>query len=681
MGYIYLWYHKSYSGIYKMGKTQDLIKRSHTYITGEYTRGYYAFIAHILPDSASSIDHHEAEELLQEHYADYHRYDNGGTEFYDSVIINTIVEVLNKCNIKFKTYDTVELAKISHDINNDFIARILSKHIKRTAKHNYKNKYLIQNEHKLLWTSVMVELLNHGRNIITKFRNQCQHEYMLDAVKQLNKYSKVMIKAPTGFGKTHIMYKIIMLVKPKRILIFTPRILLCTQITENKYSHYIAHDNYATFHFSITHNKDSLIKNAIHKEHIIITCCYQSTHVLTKYIKKYDFGLFDLVIFDEAHYLNSNNRKYYHNYGIHELYLTATPHDYINKNPVLFGNIIEKIRIYELIQNNVLCNIETIIKKIDNVDDHGYSDLRKLIIIAMTRHNKRKGIIYVNNWRNAKTLFYLLRNDINTYLYISKDIITIKHKHKSIIHFEQDKSPAIIICIGKISYGYDNEDIDFICLADPRQSDIDIRQIVGRGLRWNHAAYPDKILHIMIPVYENELYNVHLIKYLDYIIGECGADIINKNDNYAISTNTDIKKIKAYDAIYTGCIDDIMILRQYCTTYYSMYSNFIKYIRRYYDIKSIDDYIKISIIDEIVSELHLVQRKYPKFAFIDITALNQYYKSKEECVAAIIICKEIIIRRIGKAKFQLKNNVWQFKQYLILDIRIPYIGVELYYGI
>ena len=339
------------------------------------------------------------------------------------------------------------------------------------------------------------------------------------------------------------------------------------------------------------------------------------------------------------------------------------------------------MKIYELIRRGVLCNIETIIKKIDDTGMHDYSDLRLLITTAMKRHNKRKGIIYVNNWYNAKTLFYLLRNDINTYLYISKNIKEIDTVHKSIVHFEKDEHPAIIICIGKISYGYDNEDIDFICLADPRQSDIDIRQIVGRGLRWNHAAYSNKILHIMIPVLIDDFIsnNQHLIKYLDYIIGECGADIINKNGICTISTDISLKRTGEHD-IYTGCIDDIMILRQYSTSYYSMYSNFIKYIRRY-NVCSIEDYIKLSSIDEIVPELHHVQSKYPLFAFTDIIQIEQYYNSKKECALAIQACKEIIINSIGKIKFRSYTAKKQFAKFLEIDIRIPHIGIELYYGI
>jgi hypothetical protein len=40
-------------------------------------------------------------------------------------------------------------------------------------------------------------------------RNIIQKNYVDDAIYNLQQYGKVLIKAPTGFGKTHIMYKII----------------------------------------------------------------------------------------------------------------------------------------------------------------------------------------------------------------------------------------------------------------------------------------------------------------------------------------------------------------------------------------------------------------------------------------------------------------------------------------
>ena len=78
-------------------------------------------------------------------------------------------------------------------------------------------------------------------------------------------------------------------------------------------------------------------------------------------------------------------------------------------------------------------------------------------------------------------------------------------------------------------------------MGDPRQSDIDIRQIIGRGFRWKKEVYPNKLLHLLIPLYRDEFGNCskneHLKKYLDYIIGECGQDIIFKSNGNAIVGN------------------------------------------------------------------------------------------------------------------------------------------------
>ena len=148
-----------------------------------------------------------------------------------------------------------------------------------------------------------------------------------------------------------------------------------------------------------------------------------------------------------------------------------------------------------------MCDIETIIKKLDNKKKE-YHNLKDLIISTMTKHNKKKGIVYVNNCENAKILQKLMETQkvIKSYIYISKDYDDFDECDKDISNFENNEKPCIIIAVGKISYGYDNDFIDFICLGDARQSCIDIRQIIGRGLRWNKETYPNKLLHLLIPL-------------------------------------------------------------------------------------------------------------------------------------------------------------------------------------
>ena len=135
-------------------------------------------------------------------------------------------------------------------------------------------------------------------------------------------------------------------------------------------------------------------------------------------------------------------------------------------------------------------------------------------------------IIIENSWANIKS--YLVGHF--NFSHCAFDLDGCKEKKIDVENdsdtdikiFENDKEKCVVICVGKIGYGYDNDFIDFICLGDPRQSDIDIRQIIGRGLRWKKEVYPNKLLHLLVPLYRDEfgncVKNEHLKKYLDYII-------------------------------------------------------------------------------------------------------------------------------------------------------------------
>lgn len=245
-----------------------------------------------------------------------------------------------------------------------------------------------------------------------------------------------------------------------------------------------------------------------------------------------------MIIFDEAHTIETWEDSSFvldENISNYRIFGSATPTNNIESKSKIYGNIIEKVKVYELINNETLCDIVTLTKKMDE-EKKTYHNLKDLIVKSIKKFNKKKGIIYVNCIDNAQNLYNLMKtqNYINTYIYVSGKIKLISLCDSSIENFESDIKPSIIIAVGKISYDYDNPYIDFICLGDPRQSDIDIRQILGRGLRWNKDVYPNKLLHVLIPIYKNEFGNYNkneaLKKYLDYIIGECGKDIIIKKN-------------------------------------------------------------------------------------------------------------------------------------------------------
>ena len=524
-----------------------------------------------------------------------------------------------------------------------------------------------------------------------KLRNKLQEVYLVEIINHLKTYKKVFLKAPTGFGKTHIYYKTILRMKINRILFLTPRILLNQQIVEDKYSSYIKDDNYKIIHFSNLDNssKEQKIKKySKNNRKIIMTSCYQSGNRLLEYIKKYKF-LFDLIIFDEAHFITSwvdveNISEFLTNNNIcnYRLFGSATPTDDIELQPLVYGKVIEKVKVYELINKELLCNIETIVKQL-NEKKSEYHNLKDLIVESMIKYKKKKGIIYVNDCKNAENLYKLLQKQdkINVYIYISKNIEVENDTDVDIKTFEKDKEQCVIICVGKIGYGYDNDYIDFICLGDPRQSDIDIRQIIGRGLRWKKEVYPNKLLHLLVPLYRDEFGNCakneHIKKYLDYIIGECGKDIIFKSNENAIISNG-IQHTKKGDD-YNGEKIPTEILNEYCTTGYNKYTDFIKFLKsnKIYDEIT---YNKLKEKQNWLVSLGDIMKKYPNFCFRNIHPNNlDYYWNKKEAREAYEICNNKLIIELGKEKYRRYNSQQKLEKINDLNKKIPIINFDLYY--
>lgn len=690
-GYIYIRTHKYYENdkICKLGRTKNIPDRDNQYATGEYKRGRFELVIEILKDQL--YDDIYVEKILEKYFKNYHLKKDGGSEFYNNIIINEIVLFLYKTIIKFKVLTEEEIKNLIHT------ERI--KKIKDILKKYFHNKQLDK-------------------------RNRIQNKYVIDILNNLHKNNKVLVKAPTGFGKTIIMYKTINKLQPKKILIFTPRLNLNKQFVEDKYTKHLItkykYEQYSIESFnknnSITEDiqyKNNLIKKiSLSNKNIILLSCYQSRNSLIKNIQEYNLH-FDLVIFDEAHFISGwiekikdikdNKDEIFllndYSYFTNKIFTTATPINQMILNNNIFGNLVEKVKIYELVNDSILCKIETIIKKLDN-KKYEYADLSKLIEKSMINYNKRKGIIYVNNCQNAENLYNLIKiqNIIKPYIYISKDIEDIDSEEEK-NNFELNNDKSVIIAVGKIGYGYDNDDIDFICFGDPRTSDIDIRQIVGRGLRWNKINYPDKILHILVPCYKNELENYNdnkaLESYINYIISEYGNDDIskiiinkhNKDDPPDDSDDSDDPdnppngykkphKVKKYDG--DGDIP-IEIYKKWCTTGNCMYSIFILFLKdnNIYDEIS---YNKLKEIHDWIVELNEIQNKYPKFCFRDINPNNKnYYWNKKDSLDSYNICNNKLINDLGKEKYRKYSYQQKLNKITELDKKIPNINFDLYY--
>ena len=614
-------------------------------------------------------------------------------------------ELIHKIYEDFKTSDDI-LNKICKDIFNIMNDYNILLELYQENKEEEENEP--EEEHKDNEEDDEEEPEEEIQSKELILRNELQDKYIIDIKKELEKYGKCFIKGPTGFGKTHIYYKLISALKFKKVLFLTPRILLNIQLVEEKYSFYIKNQNYTIKHFSNydCNEKKQLIKNLVKEKQFILTSCYQSGKTLMKFILKYGLT-FDAIFFDEAHFITSWVEKIDKNLNENKEYLftefltnksltkykifgSATPTNLVEENSQVFGNVIEKVKVYELLNQELLCDIITIVKKIDsintinNASKKEYHNLKDLIVESMLKYNKKKGIIYVNNTHNAQSLYKLMKKQdtIDSYIYVSKEIDVDDFNDTDIKHFENNNKPVIIIVVGKIGYGYDNDYIDLICLGDPRQSDVDIRQILGRGLRWNKKTYPNKLLHLLIPLYKDEFgtfkKNTHLKKYLDYIIGECGKDlIIKKGSVWVQGEYEDVEVIDGKQ--YDGDPVPTEILNEYSTNLYNKFSKFNDFLRK----NNVYDEITYNSIQKIfdwMPDISNLKEKYPKFCFqILHPKRNEYYENKEDAEKAYDKYYQQIKNTLGIIKWKKFDSQQKLEKIIELDPKIPPIDFDYYY--
>ena len=536
------------------------------------------------------------------------------------------------------------------------------------------------------------ELNNLIENPFTKSKREIYQNRYVDEIKfNLNKNKKALFKAPTGFGKTRVFFRLINEFAPKRVIILTPRKNLNEQTMKNKYTHILKeHYEMVIFRSSLTKEQQIITNKFNNYENIIIFCCYQSKEQLCEFILDNNI---DLVIFDEAHMIQSwiSRDDKYIKYLLddsnikYRLFATATPTEEQEQHEELFGKCIELVKIYQLINYGILCDIETIIKHLDPSDRNNYHDLSNMIFDSMIKYSKKKGLIFTNTQENAKKLHQLVTDEkykcygINSYLYISDT------SEDELIGFENDKQQSIIITCRKIDYGYDNVLIDLVCFADIRRGDVDIRQTIGRGLRNNIEVYPNKILHVLLPIYMDEFDKTDytpIKEYLEYIITEVGKDIIHvKNGNKGAIIGNKNKMIS--NTIYDGETIPMEIYEELCTTSYNQYSKFIRFLKAnsVYDEQS---YNELQSKTKWMKPFGKMLDKYKNFNFQQIHPLNKYfYLTKEECKNKVKFARIKLEKKYENnpeiLDYMLESEI--INEFNIINDKMPNMNIDYYYGI
>jgi hypothetical protein len=175
--------------------------------------------------------------------------------------------------------------------------------------------------------------------------------------------------------------------------------------------------------------------------------------------------------------------------------------------------------------------------------------------------------------------------------------------------------------------------------------------------------------------------NQHLKKYLDYIIGECGQDIIYKSGIGILKSNinNENKTEQKIEREYDGDEIPIEILNDYCTTGYNKFTDFKRFLRN----NKIYDEIKYRDIRETniwMIDLGIIREKYPKFCFRDINPNSiNYYWDKEKAIIEKNKILNDIIENIGYEKYKRYDNKDINDKIKNINSLIPLTDFNLYY--
>ena len=603
---------------------------------------------------------------------DYLINDGGGTEFIYS---NEGIELLDDIFINVFKDIGINIRKLTKDEINK---------INEINKENELSSSIITNK----ISSINIILRDYQIEII---------EY---GIKYLLINYKFYLELATGAGKSTIIYYIlnnIILKNPDiyyTIFIFTPRINISVQNINDKYIKILKKK------FNIyDNNKIKRIRKFNNSSYNIISCCIQSyQYIYENIINKYDISNV-IIWFDEAHhtiekwsnthlneikdfYMTDNIRIKY------RLFTSASPNkSIVKKNKCLFGDLYSPISIRNLIKDKWIAPIQPHIMNFNDIiiDDDNENDnenyeyeiddtndkyyyYTNTILNTFQKLNKNIGLNFHNSCNNAIFAFYShykkfinSKTNIKPYLLISDEIKNNKVLEKlddnykyltNFNRFNDENKNTIAYIVNMYNMGYDNRKIDFLSFGDPKLSNQDIIQSIGRGTRTDGLDLDGrnkyKINDIIIPIYNTAQNTDKYIKFMK--IKEVLQYLI-----YDVELN--IKDIKIYNCCKNKQLINLSLLSSFEIEELEenkIIANIIKWDiepttekwniknislhlmnNNIHNYKSYIEYISLEENKELNLPLELF-KLYPNFNFNNTYKNNTSpYYNRDECIEAI----------------------------------------------
>ena len=524
------------------------------------------------------------------------------------------------------------------------------------------------------------------------YEREYQRTIIENGLEKLTNLHKFYLELATGGGKSYIIYKILSKLKPKTIVIFSPRKNINNQNCSSKYLSILDYE-YLVYNCSnggdFTIFKEKCLRE--NKKMIIVACPQGSNEKVYNLIHD---NLNDIFIwFDEAHHtiekwvdkLDNKYTKYFLENSDtinNRIFTSASPDkEQVGKYPNYFGELYSPIKVKELISLGWLCPINCKILEFDIPN----FNLLTWILEGFIENNKSFGFSFHSRDNNAFNLFYKhyqqylnSETDIKPYLLIHdaglnetnrnkmKDI-RLDYNFRNVTDFENKKlkeeNPKNMAYVVKqYDMGYDFQKLDYIVITDPKVSFKDIIQCIGRGTRPDkkgpNGTNLEKVLLLMLPTYikeedDNDYKNI--IEVLRYLILDLDMDIekilikpidsVESKETVGLDyKGTKKNSSKLLDLLYANNIlnrVNTKTLNKFCVKY---------------SIKTEQDYYRFKAQNPSLNLKNNLY-EYPGFYWKNVVDPNNevYYSSKSECKKS----KEKLIN-----EYELKLNEEDYDEFL-----------------
>jgi superfamily II DNA or RNA helicase len=549
--YLYIRKIRPKETVVKIGVTKKLASRDSTYKTGEYTAGKFIAVFKI-----NGIDLDYFDDILKQDILPYHTQNTGGTEFYnDTIDIQQICTDRIESNSKLYGYTYKRLT-------SDEIINLLRIIINKFNKYSHK-KYTIRdvfNRWKQLSRAHDLPPPEGGgigedRPLTIQWDERSYQQNIIElGTNNLRETHRYYLELATGGGKTYIVYKLLDIINPDTIIIFSPRKKINGQNGNINYLSILG-EKYHTFNYSTDTNLEDWLSKHKEDKKIIIACTQSQEKIYHSIV---DNNLSNISIwFDEAHWsieswidcVDSRSKQFFIQKTDRikkRIFTSASPDkEKVKAHPNVFGKLCCPITVKELIALKWLCPINPRILEYDNES----LNLSDWVIEEFTKTDSHFGFSFHSRDNNAFHLFhqhYLTYKAGNTtikpYLLIDNgglsdvnkkrlENIELDYDFSNDTTFEINDKSIGYVC-KKYDMGYDFAKLDYLVFSDPKMSRQDIIQCIGRGTRpdglGENGQNLHKILNIMLPVYigEDEGSYKNIIEVLRYLVLNLDVDIL-----------------------------------------------------------------------------------------------------------------------------------------------------------